>query len=70
MLIGKKKGKLESNWEVPFVVEKAYSNETYLLITMEEDGTVTPANARRWYSLNGELDAVDALGNISKLVHG
>lgn len=44
--IGKRKGKLEPNWEDPFAIEKAYSNGTHLLITLESDQIIPPTNAR------------------------
>lgn len=37
MIIGRKKGKLEPNYEGPFTIEKVYLNERYVLITMEGD---------------------------------
>lgn len=45
LIIDKKKGKLEPNWEGPFMVEKVYSNGTYLLVTMEGDRIILPINA-------------------------
>lgn len=46
-IIGKKKEKLEPNWEGPFAIEKVYSNRTYLLITTEGDQIIPPTNA--WF---------------------
>lgn len=46
MIVGKKKEKLEPNWEGPFAIEKVYSNGTYLLIIVEGDRIIPPTNAR------------------------
>lgn len=52
MIINKKKGQLEPNWEGPFAIEKVYSNRTYLLITMEGERIIPPTNVhflKRYY---------------------
>lgn len=46
MIIKKIKGKLKLNWEDQFIFEKVYSNETYLLTTVEGDRIILRTNTR------------------------
>lgn len=42
MVIFKQKGKLEPNWEAPFIIENVYSNQRYLLMAVEGDRIIQP----------------------------
>jgi len=38
------KGKFQSKWKRPFVVESIYSNGAYRLITLDDDTLMMPIN--------------------------
>ena len=40
------KGKFQSKWEGPFVVESVYSNGAFRLITLDGDTLMMPINGR------------------------
>ena len=42
----KTKGKFQSKWEEPFIVESVYSNGAYCLITPDGDTLMMPINGR------------------------
>ena len=60
----KSKGKFESKWEGPYVIDKVFSNDTYPLLNMKGDRCMMPTNGKflkRYYPwrlpLSGQSDA-------------
>ena len=46
ILISKKKGKFQSKWEGPFVVETVYSSGAYRLVKPNGDKIMMPINGK------------------------